>query len=75
MNFSVYLNQDLGRKLDEIAKKEQVSRNSLIAEAIDLLVETRQRQQWDREILEWSGCPEFELPKDKDLLPPSEEIL
>ncbi|MDJ0592787.1 MAG: ribbon-helix-helix protein, CopG family [Pleurocapsa sp. MO_226.B13] len=75
MNFSVYLNEDLGKKLDAIAQKEQVSRNSLIAEAVSLLLEKRKRQQWSQEILEWQGCPEFNLPGDEDLLLPKEDIL
>ncbi|MGL5941567.1 MAG: ribbon-helix-helix protein, CopG family [Waterburya sp.] len=64
MNFSVYLNDELICKLEAIAKKEQVSRNSLIAEAVSLLIKERQSENWSEEILNWQGCPEFELPDD-----------
>ncbi|MGL5795604.1 MAG: ribbon-helix-helix protein, CopG family [Waterburya sp.] len=64
MNFSVDLKDELARKLEAIAKKEQVSRNSLIAEAVSLLIKERQSENWSEEILNWQGCPEFELPDD-----------
>ena len=75
MNFSIYLNQKTGKELDAIAKKERVSRNSLIAEAIELLLKSRKKQEWSEEVLKWQGCPEFELGDDTDLLPPEEEVL
>lgn len=62
MNCSVYLNDELVCQLEAIAKKEQVSRNSLIAEAVSLLIKERQSENWSEEIMNWQGCPEFELP-------------
>lgn len=75
MNFSIYLNQKTGKELDAIAKKERVSRNSLIAEAIELLLKSRKEQQWSQEVLEWQGCPEFELKSNTKLLLSIEEVL
>jgi len=75
MNFSIYLNDELGKKLEEIAKDEKVSRNSLIVEAVDLLIEKREKETWDDEVLEWQGCPGFELANRDDLLQPEESIL
>lgn len=75
MNFSVYLNDELAKKLQAIAEKEQVSRNNLITEAIERLVAEREFSTWGDEILNWKGCPEFEIGNDNDLIAPREEIL
>ena len=74
MNFSIYLNDELGKKLQEIAKKEQVSRNNLINEAIARLIEEREASTWNEEVLNWSGCSEFEISSRDDLIAPKEEI-
>lgn len=60
MNFSVYLDDELEQKLNAIAKAEKVSRNSLIKEAVKLLIEKREAKGWSKEVLDWRGCPEFE---------------
>ncbi|MEN9519399.1 MAG: Ribbon-helix-helix domain [Cyanobacteriota bacterium] len=60
MNFSVYLDDELEQKLNAIAQVEKVSRNSLIKEAVELLIEKREAREWGKEVLDWQGCPEFE---------------
>jgi predicted transcriptional regulator len=60
MNFSVYLDDELEKKLNAIAKAEKVSLNSLIKEAVELLIEKREGRKWSKEVLDWQGCPEFE---------------
>ncbi len=74
MNFSVYLKDELAYRLQALAEKEQVSRNHLIAEAIERLVKERESSSWGEEVMSWQGCPEFELPARDDLLAPKEEI-
>ena len=81
MNFSIYLNDELGKKLQEIAEREHTSRNNLINEAIAKLVEDiarlieqREASTWSEEFLNWSGCPEFEIDSRNDLIAPKEEI-
>ena len=74
MNFSIYLNDELGKKLQEIAEREQVLRNNLINEAIARLIEEREASTWSEEVLNWSGCPEFEIGSKDDLIAPKEEI-
>lgn len=74
MNFSVYIKDELARKLTAIAKREKVSRNNLINEAVERLVEEHEASDWGEEILNWQGCPEFELAENDDLLAPPEEI-
>lgn len=74
MNFSVYLKDELVAKLEAIAEREKVSRNNLITEAIERLIEQHETSYWGEEILNWKGCTEFELPETDDLIKPSEEI-
>ena len=74
MNFSIYLNDELGKKLQEIAEREQISRNNLINEAIARLIEEREASTWSEEVLNWSGCPEFEIGSKDNLTAPKEEI-
>ena len=74
MNFSIYINDELGQKLQEIAKREHISRNNLINEAIARLIEEREASTWSKEVLNWSGCPEFEIGSRYDLSTPKEEI-
>ena len=74
MNFSIYLKDELASRLNAIAEKEQVSRNNLIVEAVERLIQERESSSWGEEVMSWQGCPEFELPTRDDLLPPKEEI-
>lgn len=75
MNFSIYLKDELAQKLERIAKQEQASRNNLITEAIEHLVAEREAGTWGEEVMNWQGCPEFELGNNDDLIPPQESIL
>lgn len=70
MNFSVYFKDELGKKLQEIADKEGISRNNLITEAVEKLLQERETSSWGEEVLNWQGCPEFELGNRHDLIPP-----
>ena len=74
MNFSIYIRDELGKKLEKLAKQENVSRNNLITEAVENLIERRETGSWGDEVLSWQGCPEFELSNDKELTPPQESI-
>ena len=74
MNFSIYINDELGKKLQEIAEREHISRNNLINEAIARLIEEREASTWSEEVLNWLGCPEFEIGSRDDLIAPKEEI-
>ena len=67
INFSIYINDELGKKLQEIAEREHISRNNLINEAIARLIEQREASSWTEEILNWSGCPEFKIGSRDDL--------
>lgn len=75
MNFSTYLRDELGEKLQKIANEEGVSRNNLITEAVEKLIKERETSNWGEEVLNWQGCSEFELGDRQDLIPPEELIL
>jgi predicted transcriptional regulator len=75
MNFSIYLKDELVEKLQRIAEQEQVSRNNLITEAIENLVNERSASTWGEEVLNWQGYSDFELGSNDDLIPPKEFIL
>ena len=75
MNFSVYFKDELGEKLQKIAESEGVSRNNLITEAVEKLIQERETSNWGEEVLNWQGCPEFELGDHDDLIPPEELII
>ena len=75
MNFSIYLKDEIARKIQEIAYEEGVSRNNLIAEAVEKLVEERETSTWGEEVLNWQGCSEFELGDSDDLISPEELII
>ena len=74
MNFSVYLKDELVARLEAIAEREKVSRNNLITEALERFIKEHEASYWGEEVLNWKGCPEFELPNDQDLIAPSEEV-
>ncbi|GAB4547297.1 MAG: hypothetical protein Tsb0014_41930 [Pleurocapsa sp.] len=75
MNFSVYFKDELGEKLQKIAESEGISRNNLITEAVEKLIQERETSNWGEEVLNWQGCSEFELGDRNDLIPPPELII
>jgi len=74
MNFSIYIKDELGKRLQRIVEQEDVSRNNLISEAIEGFLDKREAGDWGEEVLNWQGCPEFELGNNDDLVPPKESI-
>ena len=77
MNFNVYLEDEIGKELEAISKKENVSRNALIRQAVKLLIDSKKRSQWSEDILNWNGIKEeisFESYRN-ELIPPSEKEL
>ncbi|MDJ0575273.1 MAG: ribbon-helix-helix domain-containing protein [Xenococcaceae cyanobacterium MO_234.B1] len=77
MNFNVYLEDEIGKKLEAISKKENVSRNALIRQAVKLLIDSKKRSQWSEDILNWNGIKEeisFESYRN-ELIPPAEKEL
>jgi len=68
MNFNIYLDEDLGGRLLEVAKESQKTRNGLIREAIDMWLQTKESNDWPEEIMQFagvSGVPRFESYRDE----------
>lgn len=77
MNFNIYLDDDTGRRLTELAEREGQSRNALIRKAVNNLLDRPLRPQWPDTILRHQGLPDFpEIGRAHDeLLPPSTDPL
>ena len=58
VNFNVYLDDALVRRLDALAKQMGEPRNALIRRAVASWVE-HPRQQWPAAVLAWKGDPSF----------------
>jgi hypothetical protein len=75
MNFNVYVEDELGHSLENLAQKLQKSRNALVREALKEFIEKQTHSQWSETILAFQGFSEgitFESYRD-DLLPVSDE--
>lgn len=74
MNFNIYLEDKLGKELEEIAYNSGKSRNALIREAIQFWLSAQTKKEWSKKILEFQGLEEsicFEAYRE-ELLPPDE---
>jgi hypothetical protein len=56
MNFNVYLDEALARRLAALAKRTGARRNALIRQAVASLV-ARTKAEWPGPVLEWDGDP------------------
>lgn len=75
MNFNIYIDDQLGNRLIEVAKESQKSRNALIREAIGLWLNTQEKSTWPEAVMDFEGIdhfPAFEAYR-KDLAPVSED--
>ncbi len=72
MNFNIYLDDDTGRRLTELAEREGESRNSLIRKAVNDLLDRPARPQWPDSVLRHQGFPDFpDIGRGpEELLPP-----
>ena len=71
MNFNIYIDDQLGERLTEVAKASQKSRNALIREAISMWLKVSEKSQWPDDIMQFKGIqdfPSFESHRD-DLAP------
>ena len=77
MNFNLYLDDEIGRQLDQTAKRLGETRSGLIRKALREWLDKRTLGSpgWPRLILEWQGAPDvppFESHRD-ELLAPRED--
>lgn len=77
MNFNIYLDDETGRRLTELAEREGESRNSLIRKAVKHLLDRPERPAWPESVLKHEGFADFpEMGGGiADLIEPSEDPL
>lgn len=77
MNFNIYLDDETGRRLIELAEREGESRNSLIRKAVKHLLDRPARPTWPESVLKHEGFADFPEIRGgvADLLEPSEDPL
>ena len=79
MNLNIYINDNLAKQLDIVAVTTQKKRNTLIQEAISLLVQNYKKGKWPDSILNFQGINDlaewegFEQQR-KDLKEPTSDI-
>ncbi len=74
MTFSIYLDQNLGAKLTDAAKRSGQTRNSLIRRALSEWLGQHRAAKWPEAMLAFKGihdAPRFETHRKK-LKPPRE---
>jgi hypothetical protein len=72
MNFNVYLDDETGEQLNQVAKKAGESRNALVRQAVGEWLQRRGKPRWPEEVLDFQGIadvPLFDASRDS-LRPP-----
>ncbi len=76
MNTSLYLPDELAKRLDNYVKSLQsgVSKNKIIALALEeFLAQKDAENKWSKEVMDWQGVEGFELDRSEGLLDITEE--
>ena len=71
MNTSLYLPDELAKRLDNYVKSLQsgVSKNKIIALALEeFLAQKDAENKWSKEVMDWQGVEGFELDRSEGLL-------
>lgn len=77
MNFNIYLEDELGRKLDNICQLSGKKRNTIIREALETWIQQYSMPDWPESIKTFQGEPEsirFESHR-AELKEPDEESI
>lgn len=72
MNFNIYLDDETGQQLSNVAKKAGESRNAVVRQAVSEWLKRHGKPQWPEEVLAFKGLadmPLFEANRDH-LRPP-----
>ncbi len=56
VNFSIHVDTETAKKLDQLTKKTGKPRNALINKAIRLFLDYQSRQEWPPEVRKLAGC-------------------
>jgi Ribbon-helix-helix protein, copG family len=68
MNFNIYLDDETGEQLGQLAKKVGESRNALIRQAVTEWLNRHDQPTWPTEVLNFEGDPSlrsFELWREE----------
>jgi predicted transcriptional regulator len=77
MNFNIYLDDETGKQLNQVAKREGESRNALVRQAVSEWLSRHGKSQWPDEVLAFKGMPDmppFEAGRGR-LKPPAADPL
>lgn len=77
MNFNIYIDDELGQKLENLCQLTGKKRNTLIREALEAWLLQYPMQEWPNSIQKWSGEPQviaFESYRNELKEPPTEEL-
>jgi hypothetical protein len=77
MNFNIYLDDETGQQLGQVAEQAGETRNALIRQAVSEWLDRQGRPQWPTEVLGFKGMtnvPLFEAGRDR-LTPPGDDPL
>ena len=77
MNFNIYLDDETGQQLNQLAKRAGESRNALVRQAVSDWLNRHGKTQWPDVVLAFKGIadvPLFESGRDR-LKPPIDDPL
>ncbi len=77
MNFNIYLDDETGLQLGQVAEQAGETRNALIRQAVSEWLDRHGKPQWPAEVLSFKGManmPLFEAGRDR-LTPPADDPL
>lgn len=77
MHFNIYIDNQIGAQLTQIAKRSDKSRNAIIREAINEWVQHHLKPEWPEEILNFKGVKDFPPLESyrNHLIPPKDDPL
>ena len=68
VNFNIYLDDETGLQLNQLAKRAGESRNALVRQAVSDWLNKHDKPRWPDEVLAFkgmAGMPRFEASRDK----------
>lgn len=77
MNFNIYLDDETGQQLNQVAKQAGESRNALVRQAVSEWLKRQRKPQWPDEVLSFEGfadTPPFEASRDSVTQPASDPL-
>lgn len=77
MNINIYLEDSLGKQLNQYTQKIGKSRNAIIREAVKEWIDHHGVKEWPNSILQFKGIEDFVSFETQraNLLPPTEDPL